>query len=170
MAFSSWHGFQSNGSILAIGVIISTQQWVFENMSQAKNESVTQTWEFIFYSLNFDSSLPMRRAMCSIVEGWDFNKVCRDRGSIYAFVFDQSKTLYSVEYIHVIMRVVNALRRKKYPIEYQFHCWYLSVQCEIRRKGNASFVVLFIHLFQNSDYFWNRLIMVLGLSGVQFGL
>ena len=50
-----------------------------------------------------------------IYDLWDFNKVCRDRGSIYAFVFDRSKTLYSVEYIHVIMRVVNALRRKNIP-------------------------------------------------------
>ena len=42
-----------------------------------------------------------------------------DRGSIYTFDIDQSETQYSVEYIHVVS-VVNALCRKKYPIEYNF--------------------------------------------------
>ena len=42
-----------------------------------------------------------------------------DRSSIYTFDIDQSETRYSVEYIHVVS-VVNALCRKKYPIEYNF--------------------------------------------------
>ena len=45
--------------------------------------------------------------------------VCMDRSSIYTFDNDQPETRYSVEYIHVVS-VVNALCRKKYPVEYNF--------------------------------------------------